>query len=283
MSKAIFLCSICNVSSGSCSEDCGFCTQSAHHNVDINKYTYKMIEQIVQEAKKASENGAIGFCLVTSGKGLDSKKLTYICDAAKAVRSELPNIHLIACNGIATVEQLCEIKEAGVNSYNHNLESSHSFYKKLCSTHSWEERYQTCLNIKEAGLFLCSGGIFGLGESREDRRDFLECLQALQPQTMPINFYHPNPALPIKAAPLSEEEALEIIIETKKMLPNTTLMIAGGREITFKKNPMAIFEAGADAIVLGDYLTTQGELPKKDLQMILSSGYTIATSCHQQE
>lgn len=280
-SKDIFLCSICNISSGSCVEDCGFCTQSAKHHADIQRYKYKPIDQIVTEAKNASNYGALGFCLVTSGLGLDDKKLAFVCEAARAVREALPSIHLIACNGLATLEQLKILKEAGVDSYNHNLESSQSYYGKICTTHSWEERFQTCLHVKEAGLFLCSGGIFGLGESKEERTSFIQSIKELSPATMPLNFYHHNPALPLKANPLSEEEALEIIKEVRAALSQTMLMVAGGREITFKNRQCDIFAAGADAIVIGDYLTTKGQAPTEDLEMIRSLGYTIATHCHR--
>lgn len=278
--KEIFLCSICNISSGSCAEDCGFCTQSAKHHALIERYKYKTIEQIVFEAKNASSHGALGFCLVTSGLGLDAKKLAFVCEAARAVRAALPSIHLIACNGLATLEQLKALKEAGVNSYNHNLECSQTHYAKICTTHTWEERFQTCLRVKESGLYLCSGGIFGLGESKEERASFIESIKELSPATMPLNFYHPNSSLPLKATPLSEAEALEIIQEVRKALPETMLMIAGGREITFKNHQCDIFSAGADAIVIGDYLTTKGQLPKADLEMIASLGHSIATVCH---
>ena len=280
MKKSIFLCAISNISSGSCAEDCGFCTQSARHHVDIERYKYKPVEQIVFEAKNASNNGAIGFCLVTSGLGLDDKKLAFVCEAARAVKAELPDLNLIACNGIATVDQLKILKDAGINSYNHNLESSETFYNKICTTHSWESRYQTCLNVKEVGLSLCSGGIFGLGESKEERTAFIQSIKSLSPDTMPLNFYIQNPALPLKAAPLSEKEALEIITEVRAALPNTRLMVAGGREITFTSKECDIFAAGADAIVIGDYLTTKGELPASDREMIERLGYEIATTCH---
>ncbi|WP_263833397.1 biotin synthase [Sulfurospirillum oryzae] len=280
MKKSIFLCAISNISSGSCAEDCGFCTQSARHHADIERYRYKPVEQIVFEAKNAANNGAIGFCLVTSGLGLDDKKLAFVCEAARAVRSELPEFNLIACNGIASVDQLKTLKAAGINSYNHNLESAQSFYNKICTTHSWEARYQTCLNVKEAGLSLCSGGIFGLGESKEERTSFIESVKSLTPDTMPLNFYIQNPALPLKAAPLSEEEALAIITEVRAALPQTRLMVAGGRETTFTSPNCDIFKAGADAIVIGDYLTTKGQLPKKDREMLERLGYEIATSCH---
>ena len=280
MNKTIFLCAISNISSGSCAEDCGFCTQSARHHADIQRYKYKPVDQIVFEAKNAANNGALGFCLVTSGLGLDDKKLAFVCEAARAVRAELPEIHLIACNGIASVEQLKTLKDAGVNSYNHNLESSKAFYNTICTTHSWESRYQTCLNAREAGLFLCSGGIFGLGESPEDRVAFIESVKSLAPETMPLNFYIHNPALPLKAAPLSEKEALEIITAVRAALPHTRLMVAGGRETTFVSPECNIFAAGANAIVIGDYLTTKGQLPARDREMIERLGYEIASTCH---
>lgn len=280
MKKPIFLCSICNISSGSCAEDCGFCTQSAHHNADIERYKYKVVEQIVYEAKCASSNGALGFCLVTSGLGLDDKKLAFVCEAARAVKSELPHLLLIACNGTASVEQLKALKEAGVNAYNHNLESSKEFYPNICTTHTWEGRYQTCLNVKEAGLFLFTGGIVGLGESEADRASLLQSICELSPETVPLNFYIPNPALPLKAEPLSEAEALEIIKEFRAKLPKeSVLMIAGGREQTFSPH-CDIFAAGADSIIIGDYLTTKGEAPNRDREMIENLGYSVASICH---
>ncbi len=277
MSKEIFLCAICNISSGSCHEDCGFCTQSAKHHADIQKYRYKDIDKIIKEAKIAKANGAVGFCLVTSGKGLDDKKLDFVCQSAIAIKKEVPEINLIACNGLANLEQLKTLKNAGVTLYNHNLESSKTFYKTLCKTHTWEQRYQTCLQVKKAGLKLVCGGIFGLGESKEDRISLIKSIKSLEPFTIPLNFFHPNPALPIKAKPMDENEALKIIQLVKDELPNTRVMVAGGREITFKTKQHKIFDAGANAIVIGNYLTTSGDEPNKDVKMIKNTGYKIAS------
>ncbi|WP_331774860.1 biotin synthase [Sulfurospirillum sp. 1612] len=281
MPKEIFLCAISNISSGSCLEDCGFCTQSLAHHADIQRYKYKKIPTIVAEAKRAKANGAIGFCLVTSGKGLDDTKLSFVCEAAQAIQKECDELNLIACNGLASLEQLKTLKKAGITLYNHNLESSKNFYNTLCSTHTWEERYATCLHAKEAGLHLISGGIFGLGESDEDRASFVQSIKSLDPFTIPLNFFHPNPALPIKTTPMDEDHALTLVRYVKAAIPQARLMIAGGREITFTKHPGAIFEAGADAIVIGDYLTTAGDTPSHDKLMIQEAGYTIATYCHE--
>jgi biotin synthase len=275
----IYLCAISNISSGSCSEDCSFCTQSARYHADIEIYRQKSIDQIVEEAKQARKNRAIGFCLVTAGKGLSASKLEYLCEAAKAVKKEVPELNIIACNGTATVEDMQKLKEAGVGSYNHNLESSKEYYQKICSTHLWEERYQTCLNAKVAGLKLCSGGIFGMGESEKDRLSMIASLKELQPDSIAINFFHPNEALPIKSNTLDIDEALDLIKYVRDELKNSRIMVAGGRERMFGDRVSEIFDAGCNSIVVGNYLTTSGEKPNKDIQMIESLGLEIASNC----
>ncbi len=275
----IYLCAISNISSGSCSEDCSFCTQSARYHADIETYRQKSIDQIVNEAKKARENRAIGFCLVTAGKGMTASKLEYVSQAAMAVKKAVPDLNIIACNGTATLEELKELKRCGVGSYNHNLESSENYYKQICSTHSWTERYQTCENVKVAGLNLCSGGIFGMGESVDDRVSMIASLKKLQPASIAMNFFHPNEALPIKSNSLDIEDAFDLIKYMKSELQDSRIMVAGGRERMFGDRVTEIFEAGANSIVIGNYLTTSGEAPNKDIEMIESLGLEIALKC----
>jgi biotin synthase len=280
VSHSIFLCAISNISSGHCNEDCGYCTQSVKHNASIQRYYHKNIDQIVQEAKMARDNQAVGFCLVTSTKALDSKTLAFVQECAQAVKKAVPELSLIACNGIADYDSLCALKDAGIENYNHNLESSKEFYPHICSTHTWQERYQTCLDAKRAGLHLCVGGIFGLGESIDDRHSMLQSIASLAPLSTPINFYHPNPNLPIKQEVMRVDEALEMVSLCRKYLPDVMLMIAGGREITFGARQGEIFDHGANAIVVGDYLTTGGQSAQNDILMIQELGYSIANSCH---
>jgi len=276
----IFLCAINNILSGTCKEDCQFCTQSIRYHADIERYSYKSIEQIVQEAKRADALGALGYCLVTAGKGLDEKKTEFVANAAQEIKREIPQLNLIACNGTATKEQLLYLKQHGIDSYNHNLETSKNYYQEICSTHSWQERYQTCLDAKSVGLTLCSGGIFGMGESSQDREDLLLAIKSLEPESTPLNFYHPNPALPIKTNNISQDEAIEVIQKAKSLLgENRLLMVAGGRELLFGGDEAKMFEAGANAIVIGDYLTTSGQAPHKDLNILKKLGYEIATDC----
>ena len=282
----IFLCTICNVTNGNCAEDCAYCMQSARHDTGITPYRKKPVEQIVHEAKIAASAGALGFCLVTSGRGfspdsgLRDGTLRHIANAARALKAELPQLHLIACNGRATFEQLCYLKEHGIDSYNHNLESAQSFFANICSTHTWEERFSTCQNALKAGLGLCCGGIFGLGESPLQREEMIGALKSLMPHTVPINFYIPHPALRVQQEPLGKDEALGIISALRAALPKARLMIAGGREIVFGTEQREMFDAGVNAIVLGDYLTTKGSKMHDDLAMLKDYGLAIATQCH---
>lgn len=280
--KTIYLCAICNCESGTCNEDCKFCSQSAKYKADIQRYKKKDFDTIIEEAKKARANKAIGFCLVTAGKGLTDERLEYVCKAAKEVKKLELGLKIIACNGTATLEQLKELKKAGVDNYNHNLETSQEFYPKIVTTHSWKERYTTCENVHKADLKLVCGGIFGLGETDQDRISMLESIASLDPMNVPINFYHPNSALPITSNPLTKDEAFELVKLTRKMVPNAhKIMVAGGRELMFKEEKHSIFEYGANSIVIGDYLTTLGDSAQEQIEQIEKLGYTIARSCTQ--
>ncbi len=278
MPKTIYLCAISNVLSGSCSEDCSFCTQSSKYKADIQRYNFKSPATVTEEAKKAKANKAIGFCLVTSGAGLDKKRKTYMLNLLEELQKEELELNFIGCNGLASLDDLKELKKAGLGSYNHNLESSKDYYKKICSTHSWDERYKTAQAVKEAGLYLCSGGIFGMGESEKDREDFINSLAELEPDSVAVNFYVPNPALPLKQNTITKNQAKEIVREIKIRLPKSRIMIAGGREYMFD-NLEEVFECGANSIVIGDYLTTKGEKEDKDIKMIEKLGLKIAESC----
>jgi len=277
MSEKIFLCSICNINSGTCLEDCKFCSQSVRYKADIERYKQKDIKLIQQEAITARDNGALGFCLVTADKGLTDKTLAFVCDVAKAVGEVAPTLRLIACNGTASVEQLLTLKAAGIKAYNHNLETSESFYKEICTTHPWSERYETCQNVNTAGLVLITGGIFGLGETQVDRVSMLESLASLNPTSVPINFYHHNEALELEPNTLKVDEALSLIELTRKTIPNAErIMVAGGRELMFGERQNEIFDYGANSIVIGNYLTTNGRAMNKDLDMLKSLQLEVA-------
>lgn len=277
MSEKIFLCSICNINSGTCKEDCKFCSQSVRYKADIERYKQKPIEDIKKEAVIARDNGALGFCLVTADKGLNDKTLAFVCNVAKAVSEVAPKLRLIACNGTASLEQLITLKESGIKAYNHNLETSEAFYPQICTTHPWSERYETCQNVNESGLVLITGGIFGLGETQEDRVSMLESLASLNPTSVPINFYHHNEALDLTPNSLGVDEGLKLVQLTRDTLPNAErIMVAGGRELMFGERQSEIFENGANSIVIGNYLTTSGRIMSKDLDMLKSLNLEVA-------
>ncbi len=275
--QKIFLCSICNINSGTCLEDCKFCSQSVRYKADIERYKQKDQGLILKEAKVARDNGALGFCLVTADKGLNEKSLEFVCNTARMLTDEVPDLRLIACNGTATLEQLLTLKDAGIKAYNHNLETSKEFYPQICTTHPWEERFETCQNVNKSGLVLISGGIFGLGETQADRISLLKALQELKPTSVPINFYHHNEALELSPNSLSIEEAFSLIKLTRQSLPDAQrIMVAGGRELMFGEHQNEIFEYGANSIVIGNYLTTSGRVMSKDLEMLQSLNLKVA-------
>jgi biotin synthase len=278
--KEVFLCAINNILSGTCHEDCKFCTQSIKYKAKIQRYQYKDIQTIIDEAKAAHSVGALGYCLVTAGKGLDDTKCEYIAKVAYSLKQELPSLNLIACNGTATKEQLRFLKQHGIDSYNHNLETSPNYYNQICTTHDYQERLDTCESIKSVGLALCCGGIFGMGESATHRDELLQIIKELNPSSMPINFYHPNPALPIKDSNITLKEALGVIAKSKALLgDDKIIMVAGGRELLFGEKEAQMYRAGANAIVIGDYLTTKGASSNYDIITLKQLGYKVATSC----
>lgn len=279
--KKIFLCAINNLLSGNCSEDCKFCTQSVKYKAKIKRYKFKDINTILNEAEAAYSQGALGYCLVTAGKGLNSQLCEKVAKTAQRIKKELSSLNLIACNGIASLEQLKFLKKHGIASYNHNLETSKEYYPEICTTHRWQERYECALNVKKAGLKLCCGGIFGMGESKKDRESLIDAIVSLEPDSVPVNFYIPNPSLPIKRRDINLEEALEIISKIKKRLPKTMVMVAGGRETVFDslQKEFQMYQAGADAIVIGNYLTTKGLEPNLDIKRIENLGFSVAKEC----
>ncbi|RLA73617.1 MAG: biotin synthase [Epsilonproteobacteria bacterium] len=277
--KDIYLCAINNIQSGTCSEDCKFCTQAVIHKADIKRYKLKSTSRIIKEAIAAKQNKAVGYCLVTSTAFLDEKLLRFFCQTAKQLK-KIVDINLIACSGIANLSQLKQLKKAGFDSYNHNIETSENYYTNICTAHSWSKRYDTCIDIKKAGLKLCSGGIFGLGENCQDRVDMVKVLKDLHINSCAINFYHPNDALPIKRNNISVDEAFDIIKYIKDELKHTKkIMVAGGREYMFAHKQYEVFKYGANSIVIGDYLTTKGEQITKEIQTIQNLGYNIKEVC----
>jgi biotin synthase len=276
---SIFLCAISNIASGSCNEDCGFCAQSARYQTKIERFRSKPIERICEEAESAAKAGAVAFCLVTAGRAITDETLEYVSKAARSVKALRPDLKIIGCSGTGTKEQFVELKKNGVDLYNHNLEVSERFFPNICSTHGWRERYATNEAAASAGLGLVLGGIYGMGESDEDRVDLLKTIAAFKPMSSPMNFYISNPALPIKQPVMTIDEALKWVRRAREILGDQPrIMLAGGKEQTFGDRLTEAIEAGANAMVVGNYLTTEGMDSSRLKETIERAGYKVATS-----
>jgi len=272
--NAIDLCSIVNAKSGACPEDCAFCAQSAHSDTHSKVYPLMDKEEIKRVAESAKEKGVKRFCVVTSGKKPSDDELNQICGFISVIREA----GLLPCAtlGFLTIEQLKELKDSGLHRYHHNLETSEFFFSEICSTHTYQDKISTIETAKSLGFSVCSGGIFGLGESWEDRIDMAFALKELGVDSVPINLFTPINGTPLgDRGLLNPMEALKIIAIYRLVLPECEIRVCGGRPATLKEKVSQIFFAGADGMLLGNYLTTSGRDPEDDLQMIQEMGLFI--------
>lgn len=268
------LCSIVNARSGACPEDCSFCAQSSHSQANITIYTLISKDKILEAAFSAKERGVKRFCIVTSGRKASGRDLKQIC----AFISEIKNLGLLPCAtlGMLNTSEFKELKAAGLHRYHHNLETSEAFFKDICTTHTYREKIKTIEAAKSLGLSICSGGIFGLGESWEDRIDMAFALKDLEVDSVPINFLTPIHGTPLGSRELLNPlEALKIITIYRLILPECEIRICGGRPNTLRDLNSYIFMAGADGLLIGNYLTTHGRSQEDDLQMIKDLGLEV--------
>jgi biotin synthase len=276
--NTVDLCSIINVKSGNCSENCGFCSQSVHHpgeNAPI--YGLKTSEEILAQAKEAEAAGAKRFCLVSQGKGIKhnspkSSEFDRILDTVRRIIEET-NIKPCCALGEVTAEQARELREAGVTRYNHNLEASEKFFPNIVTTHKWSDRTATVKNLKAAGIQACSGGIIGMGESWEDRVDLALALRELEVESVPVNLLTARKGTPLGDLPkLDPYEALKAIAIFRLILPEQIIRYAGGREAVMGELQHLGLKAGINAMLVGHYLTTLGQAPEDDRAMLESLG-----------
>jgi biotin synthase len=255
-------CSLMNIKSGGCSEDCSFCSQSAHNTADVTRSDLADPKAIVEQFEKSRKCG-LDFCVVSSGRKLATSEIRIV---AKALKSVGAPSH--ASLGILSEEEFRLLKEAGVVCYNHNLETGRSFFKNVCTTHTYDDRIATVKRAKKAGIHVCCGGIFGLGESWTDRRSLCLELMALEVDTVPINFF--NPISGTRASPPTERplEFLKIVSMFRLALPDKTIKVCGGREFHLGNLQPLIFFSGANGYVSGGYLTTKGDGVAADDRMI---------------
>jgi biotin synthase len=264
-----------NAKKGGCSEDCNFCSQSARFATDVEPEPLGSIEGFLDAARDAYERGAAELCIVVAVRGPSAKLLERVCAAVPLIKKRYP-LTVAVSLGILREEQLVKLKEVGVDKVNHNLETSRRYFPSVCTTHTYEERRQTCLLVKAHGLQLCCGGIIGMGETVEDRIDFLSALQELQPEEVPVNFLNPRPGTPFGDRSLVEPtEALRFVAMARLALPAALIRFAGGREVTLQGLQDLGMRSGASGLVLGNYLTTAGRQDDEDFAMLDRLGFEV--------
>lgn len=265
--NTVGLCSIINAKSGACPEDCSFCAQSSKNKAAAKIYPLIKKEIVIEKAMAAAKSGVRRFSIVTSGRKVSKRELSEIAGLIAAIRE----IGLFPCAslGLLNREELSILKEAGLERYHHNLETSERFFPQICSTHTFADKIETARAVRAAGLSLCSGGIFGMGETWQDRIDMAFYLKELDADSVPINFL-----IPIKGTALGHREylhpfeALKIISLFRFILPGKEIRVCGGRTQILGEFHSMVFLAGADGMITGDYLTTMGRNPGDDLSLI---------------
>ena len=262
-------CVIINARCGDCTENCAFCAQSKSASASIQRYPLLSEGEILRAAENAVSSGAVYFSIVTSGRAVKpGDELDSICRVVGRIARELP-VKPCASLGILDEGSLKTLKSAGLVRYHHNLETARSYFPSICGTRTYEDQTNTVLFAKNAGLEVCSGGIFGLGESIEQRVELLETIRELDVDSIPVNFLTPIPGTRLeKMNELTPFDCLKIIAVARLMMPSKSIRICGGREHNLRDFHSWIFFAGADGVMLGNYLVTAGRNIEKDLRML---------------
>ncbi len=261
------VCSIINVKSGGCSENCSFCAQSVHHDTEVDEFPFLKKDEVVEKALE-DEPYATRFSIVSSGRNLSKKDVETAAECIEAVSRKTAH-RSCASLGTLSLSELIKLKKAGLKRYHHNLETAPSFFSEICTTHTYEERIQTIESVKKAGLELCSGGIFGAGETNEQQVEFFETIKKFNPDALPLNFL-----VPIKGTPLGNLElmpvfeAVKIIALSRFMFPKTDIKTGGGRMEVFRDMQSLVFLAGANGFITGSLLTVKGRSPEDDMNVI---------------
>lgn len=273
-------CSIISAKTGKCKENCKYCSQSSHNKAKIEIHPLLSVEEVKKAALSAKENGATRFCVVTSGRSPEKEDFTKILEMIKEV-ANIDGLHSCCSLGILDEEQVKQIKEAGCERYNHNINTSESYHGQICTTHDFEDRIRTVKLIQKHGIEACTGVIIGMGETREQRVEMALELAELDPKSVPINFLNPIEGTPLENAfsAIDEEEILRTICIFRIALPNSLLRYAGGRTTRFSKEYQKLgIKAGINALLVGNYLTTTGANPDEDAEFVKNEGLCVLKS-----
>lgn len=272
-------CSIVNAKAGDCAEDCGFCAQSTHFDTGIDTYGFLGAEKVLEAAKRAEADGAQRFGIVVAEKGVSKERRPEeweeVLDAIRLVRDET-DVEVDASLGLLTEEEAQILADEGLNHYNHNIETSPRYFDEIVNTHDFDDRLKTLRRAKAVGMDLCAGVILGMGESPTDRVDAAIELQKVGVESLPINILNPVAGTPLgdaDHADISKPELVKTIAVYRLLHPEARVRITGGREVNLAPDEQHLpFEAGADGILTGDYLTTKGQDPADDIEVMETAG-----------
>lgn len=264
-----------NMKSGLCQEDCGYCSQRLGSTAEILKYSWIDPDEAARHAQCAIDAGAKRVCLVAAGRGPADRDIERIAGTVAAIKDSAPAVEVCVCLGLLKGRQADRLRAAGVDAYNHNLNTSAENYPQICSTHTFDDRTATVAAAKTAGLSPCSGAIFGMGESNDDVVDVALALRELQPDSVPVNFLIPFDGTPLgEHWELTPQRCLRILAMFRFAFPDVEVRVAGGREIHLRTlQPLALHLA--NSIFIGDYLTSQGQAGQDDRAMIADAGFVI--------
>ncbi|MGH3458262.1 biotin synthase BioB [Aeromicrobium sp.] len=266
---------IVSLKTGGCPEDCHFCSQSGQFQSPVRS-VWLNIPELVEAAKQTAETGASEFCIVAAVRGPDQRLMDQVRAGIKAIQAEV-DINIACSLGMLTQEQVDEFVDMGVHRYNHNLESARSYFPQVVTTHSYEERWDTCQMVRDAGMELCCGGLLGMGETLEQRAELAAELAELDPHEVPLNFLNPRPGTPFgDLEVMSSADALRAIGAFRLAMPRTILRYAGGRELTLGDlGTRDGLLGGVNAVIVGNYLTTLGREADEDLALLTDLGMPI--------
>lgn len=269
-----------NAKSGMCRENCAFCSQAIGAYSGVDRYQMQSVEELVQGARKAAEMGAVKYCMVTATRGPSERELDVVCEAVRRIKAEVP-INICTSLGLLSAGQAERLAAAGVNRFNHNLETSRGFFPQVCQTHSFDDRVATVKAAKAAGMEACCGGIMGMGETLEDRVDLAFTLRELEVESIPVNFLDPRPGTPLGNVPrLSPQDCLKSLCLFRLVNPSRDIRVAGGREVNLKHlQALALYPA--NSIFTEGYLTTPGQGYNDDMAMIAEAGFHVAELVHE--
>ena len=275
--KTVQLYFLMNAKSGLCPEDCGYCSQSKVSDAEIPKYNLLSRDKLLKGAEIAAEREAKTFCIVISARGPNEREMTAVETIVPEIKQRF-GLDICACLGLLNDEQAQRLKACGVDRVNHNLNTSDSHYESICSTHSYQDRVETLKSVRDAGMELCSGGIMGMGESNSQLVEMAMALRDLKVESIPLNFLNPIDGTPLQGRnDLSPMHCLKALAMFRFVNPDRELRIAGGREIHLRSlQPLGLY--AANSVFVGDYLTTEGQAPESDYQMIEDMGFVVSKS-----